>query len=139
MQNPVSSILNVKRKVNTKVNELQRQFPDAKEEYLMTKESIKSLGVTAQTTYLYIQGHHLFDTVVSPILSKVCNLLRQERQNEIYRASAHRTQKRNEMSCYENSLQDIKAMLKKNNGYMVSEQFRQLQDDVRNYLDQSLT
>ena len=105
----------------------------------MTKESIKSLGVTAQTTYLYIQGHHLFDTVVSPILSKVCNLLRQERQNEIYRASAHRTQKRNEMSCYENSLQDIKAMLKKNNGYMVSEQFRQLQDDVRNYLDQSLT
>jgi hypothetical protein len=135
VQNPESSILNVKRKVHTKVNELQRQFPDAKEEYLKTKEDIKALGVTAQTTYLYIQGHHLFDTVVSPILSKVCNLLRQERQNEIYRASAHKTQKRNEMTCYENSLQDIKVMLKKNNGYMVSEQFRRLQDDVRNYLD----
>ena len=26
-------------------------------------------------------------------------------------------------------------MLKKNNGYMVSEQFRRLQDDVRRYLD----
>jgi hypothetical protein len=135
VQNPEPSIVNVKRKVNTKINELQRQFPDAKEEYMATKEDIKALGVTAQTTYLYIQGHHLFDTVVSPIMSKVCNLLRQERQNEIYYAMAHKTQKRNEMTCYENSLQDIKAMLKKNNGYMTSEPFRRLQEDVREYLD----
>ena len=135
VQNPEPSIANVKRKVRTKINDLQRQFPDAKDEYLATKEDIKALGVTAQTTYLYIQGHHLFDTVVSPMLSKVCNLLRQERQNEIYHASAHKTQKRNEMSCYENSLQDIKVMLKKNTGYMTSEPFRRLQDDVQKYLD----
>ena len=137
VQHPEPSIANVRRKVHTKINELQRLFPGAKEEYLKTKEDIKALGVTPQTTYLYIQGHHLFDTVVSPIMSKVCNLLRQERQNEIYHASAHKTQKRNEMSCYENSLQDIKVMLKKNTGYMASEQFRRLQDDVRNYLDQT--
>ena len=132
---PEPSLENVRRKVRTKINDLQREFPDAKEEYLATKADLLRLGVTPQTTYLYIQGHHLFDTVVSPILSKVCNLLRQERQNEIYHASAHKTQKRNEMSCYENSLQDIKVMLKKNSGYMVSEQFRRLQDDVRSYLD----
>ena len=137
VQHPEPSIANVRRKVHTKINELQRLFPGAKEEYLKTKEDIKALGVTPQTTYLYIQGHHLFDTVVSPIMSKVCNLLRQERQNEIYHASAHKTQKRNEMSCYENSLQDIKVMLMKNTGYMASEQFRRLQDDVRNYLDQT--
>jgi hypothetical protein len=134
VQNPQPSITKLKRKVYTKVNELQRIFPDAKEEYLKTKEDIKALGVTAQTTYLYIQGHHLFDTVVSPIMSKVCNLLRQERQNEIYHATAHKTQKRNEMTCYENSLQDIKVMLKKNTGYMMSEPFRRLQEDVRHYL-----
>lgn len=134
VQNPAASINNVKRKVRTKINDLQRQFPDAKDEYLRTKDDIRALGVTPQTTYLYIQGHHLFDTVVSPILSKVCNLLRQERQNEIYHASAHRTQKRNEMSCYENSLQDIKTMLKKNTGYMSCEQFRRLQSDIHNYL-----
>ena len=136
VQNPEPSIANVKRKVRTKIHDLQRQFPDAKEEYLATKENLKTLGVTPQTTYLYIQGHHLFDTVVSPILSKVCNLLRQERQNEIYHASAHKTQKRNEMSCYENSLQDIKVMLKKNTGYMTSEQFQHVQADIRHYLDQ---
>ena len=131
---PDKSLANVRRKVHTKINDLQRLFPDAKDEYLALKEEIKTLGVTPQTTYLYIQGHHLFDTVVAPILSKVCNLLRQERQNEIYHASAHKTQKRNEMSCYENSLQDVKTMLKKNNGYLASEPFHRLQDDVRRYL-----
>ena len=137
VQNPDASLANVRRKVGVKVRELQRLFPDAKEEYLKTKDDIRSLGVTPQTTYLYIQGHHLFDTVVAPILTKVCNLLRQERQNEIYQATAHRTQKRNEMSCYENSLQDVKVMLKKNSGYTRSEQFLRLQDDIRRYLDKS--
>lgn len=134
VQNPATSIARLKHKVRTKINELQRQYPDAKDEYLTTKDDLRVLGVTPQTTYLYIQGHHLFDTVVTPIMSKVCNLLRQERQNEIYYATAHKTQKRNEMSCYENSLQDIKVMLKKNTGYTTSEQFRRLQDDIRKYL-----
>ena len=134
VQQPGISLQNVRRKVNTKVRDLQRQFPHAKDEYLAVKEDVKRLGVTPQTTYLYVQGHHLFDTVVAPILSKVCNLLRQERQNEIYHASAHKTQKRNEMSCYEKSLQDVKAMLKKNNGYTQAEPFLRLQDDIRRYL-----
>lgn len=130
-----ASLVNVRRKVGVKVRELQREYPQAKEEYQRVKDDLKTLGVTPQTTYLYIQGHHLFDTVVAPILSKVCNLLRQERQAEIYHATAHRTQKRNEMSCYENSLQDVKAMLKKNTGYTKSEPFIRLQNDLRRFLD----
>ena len=63
VHNPAASIANVKRKVRTKINELQRQFPDAKDEYLATKDDLRALGVMPQTTYLYIQGHHLFDTV----------------------------------------------------------------------------
>ena len=137
VQQPEVSLANIRRKVGVKVRELQRQYPGAKDEYLRTKDAVRALGVTPQTTYLYIQGHHLFDTVTAPILSKVCNLLRQERQQEISLAKAHKTQKRNEMSCYENSLQDVKVMLKKNTGYMQSEPFRRLQDDVRRFLASS--
>jgi hypothetical protein len=72
---------------------------------------------------------------VAPILTRVCNQLRQERQNEIYRSDAHNTQKRNEMSCYENSQQDIKAMLKKNTGYQFCDRFVQIQEDLRRFLD----
>ena len=106
--NPQPSIDHLRKKVNTKIHHLQQEFPEAKEEYLKTKESIKALGVTPQTTYLYIQGHHLFDNVVIPILNKVCNRLRQERQDEITRTARHHTQRRNEMSCYEHSLLDIR-------------------------------
>ncbi|MCR4603770.1 MAG: DUF4435 domain-containing protein [Prevotella sp.] len=135
LQHPETSLTNLRRKVQTKVRELQRQFPNNKESYLKVKDEIRQLGVTPQTAYLYMQGHHLFDDVTVPILNKVCNLLRQERQTEIYRAQAHRTQKRNEMSCYENSMQDIKTMLKKNTGYQQSPRFQQLQDDISRFLD----
>ena len=136
---PEPSIANIRRKVGSRIKDLQRLFPDAKDEYLKTKDDLKALGVTPPTTYLYIQGHHLFDTVVAPMLTKVCNLLRQERQNEIYHAKAHRTQKQNEMTCYENSLQDVKTMLKKNTGYIHSDVFLRVQEDILHYLGQSST
>ena len=135
VQHPEDSIQNLRRKVFKKVQDLQREFPGNKEAYLALKEELQLLGVTPQTTYLYMQGHHVFDTVVAPILTKVCNLLRQERQTEIYRAKAEHTQKRNEMSCYENSTQDIKVMLKKNTGHLQCEQFLRLQEDVRHFLE----
>ncbi len=131
---PQRSIDHLRKKVSVKIRQLQADFPDNKEEYLKTKERIKSLGVTPETTYLYIQGHHLFDTVVVPILNKVCNRLRQEREDEIARTARHHTQRRNEMSCYEHSLQDITQMLKKNTGYMHSELFLRIQQDIDSYL-----
>ena len=136
---PQHSIDHLRRKVGTKIRQLQAEFPDNKEPYLKLKEQIKALGVTPQTTYLYIQGHHLFDNVVVPILSKVCNRLRQERQEEIQRTARHYTQRRNEMSCYEHSLQDIRQSLKKNTGYQLSEQFRRIQQDLEDYLNDSTT
>jgi len=135
VQAPQASIDHLRRKVGTKVRQLQAEYPDNKEEFLRTKESVKSLGVTPQTTYLYIQGHHLFDAVVVPIVSKVCNRLRQERQDEIQRTARHHTQRRNEMSCYEHSLQDIRQTLKKNYGYQLAPQFQRIQQDINDFLD----
>ena len=135
LANPMASIEHLRGKVGRKVRQLQAEFPGAKESYLRLKSEIKQLGVTPQTTYLYIQGHHLFDAVVAPIVSKVCNRLRQERENEIYHTAQHSTQRKNEMSCYENSLQDIRQMMKKNMGYVLCPQFLQLQEEIGRYLD----
>lgn len=133
---PQLSINHLRHKVGTKIRQLQAEYPDNKEEYLKTKESVRALGVTPQTTYLYIQGHHLFDTVVVPLLNKVCNRLRQERQEEIARTARHNTQKNNEMSCYEHSVQDIRQTLKKNMGYLFSEPFFRIQEKLQTYLNQ---
>ena len=132
--NPQCSIDHLRHKVATKVRQLQVLYPDNKEQYLKVKDDIKALGVTPQTTYLYVQGHSLFDNVIVPIMSKVCNRLRMERQEEITRTARHHTQRRNEMSCYEHSLQDIRQMLKKNMGYMQCSEFQRIQLDVERFL-----
>lgn len=135
MYAPQASIDNLHRKVGRKVKHFQNNFPNAKQSYIQLREELLRLGVTPQTTYLYIQGHYIFDAVVVPIMSKVCNQLRMERENEIYRTSVHKTQMHNEMSCYENSIEDIRSMLKKNMGYVNSPEFVKLQSDVEQYLE----
>jgi len=131
---PQDCLDHLRHKVQRKVMTMQKRHPKAKASYLRLKAELRELGVTPETTYLFIQGHHLFDVIVTPLVNKVCNRLRMERENEICRTAAHDTQRRNEISCYENSLMDIKAMLKKNMGYMSSPLFLKLQDDVANYL-----
>ena len=134
IQHPEECIAHLRGKCMRKVKWLQQKFPGRKQKYLDTRDDIIRLGVTPSTTSLYIQGHHLFDAVVAPIMSKVCNRLRTERENEISRTAVHRTQMHNELSCYENSLADTKQMLKKNMGYMQSPQFLQLQETIENKL-----
>lgn len=139
VNNPQASIDNLRRKVRNKVSALQRQHPDAKESYLQLKQELIQMGVTPETTYLYIQGHHLFDKVVMPIMGRVCNRLMQEREQEIRRQAVHDTQRRNELACYSNSIQDISQMLKKNMGYMESPPFRCIQQDVERLLQRENT
>jgi hypothetical protein len=112
--------------VRVKVNELQRKYPNMKEEYLATKQSILDLGVTPDTTYLYIQGHHLFDSVVVPTMQAVCDELRRQRESEIRRKAKHVVQMQNELSAYMRSVSDISDMLKKNLGYTKSEPYQRV-------------
>lgn len=134
MHYPENAILNIRNKTMKKVKQLQHTYPELNDKYDKMDEELKHLGVTPDTTYLYIQGHHIFDNVVSPILSYVCEYLRRERENEIYKNAVHNTQMHNELSCYEHSLEDITAMLKKNSGYISSQPFMKLKQDVSHYL-----
>jgi len=128
-------IQHVRHKVDTRVRQLQQKNPGAKESYLAVKEDIKRLGVTAETTYMYVQGHHLFDKVVVPMLKKVCTLLIREREVEITRQSVHGAQRRNELSCYTKSLEDIPSMLRKNVSYVHSQPFKRILADVEQLLN----
>lgn len=135
IQTPQIALDHLRQKVSRKIGMLQKKYPDTKESYLQTKAAIKELGVTPQTTYLYIQGHHLFDVIIVPMLTKVCSQLRQERETEIYHTSVHRTQMRNELSCYENSITDVRSMLRRNVGYTNCPEFIRLQEEVKDFLE----
>lgn len=135
--NPQTSLDAFRQKTQRKVRFLQAHYPNAKASYLAIKHQLKELGVTPQNAYLYIQGHHLFDNVVMPIMTKACNYLRAEREHEINRTSIHDTQRRNELSCYEHSLEDIRSMMKRNMEYMNAPEFVRLQRDIETYLNNS--
>lgn len=135
LQSPYQGITNVKNKVGRFIRHLHEKYPDNKEAYLALKDELKVLGVTPETTYLYIQGHHLFDNVVAPMVSRVCETLRREREMEINTKAKHGTQRQNELSCYTHSVNAVAPMLKKNTGYFRAAPYQRLKHDIARYLE----
>lgn len=135
VDNPDECLHSLKAKVERKTAWLRGHNPGAKQSFLALKDELRGLGVLPENTYLYIQGHFLFDKIVVPVVGKVCDRLIHEREQEIKRQSMHSTQMRNELSCYSHSVQDIAQMLKKNIGYTASEQFSCMRKDVERYLE----
>ena len=136
IQDPRWAIDYLGKKVRAKIFQLERRFPKQKQELASMGHYLNNLGIHERNTYLYIQGHHLFDLVVSPIVQTVCDALRNERENEIRDRAIHSEQARTEMACYENSLGRVKMMMKKNTFYQFSPEFQKIQADVENFLEE---
>ena len=135
IQDPKWAIDYLGKKVRAKLFQLERRFKKLKDELDEMALYLNNLGVNESNTYLYIQGHHLFDLVVSPIVQSVCDALRNDRENEIRDRALHSEQARTEMACYENSLGKVKMMMKKNTFYQFSPEFQKIQADVEKYLE----
>ncbi len=134
IHNPDAVIAKVKYKVFRKVKSLQDKNPDAKDSYLALKRELLDMGITPDMTYLYIQGHHLFDNVVVPLLKQVCNKLRQERENEINRNAVHNIQRHNELTSYTRSIEEVTPLLRRNTGYEDCPPYQWLHNDLQHFL-----
>ncbi len=125
------TIKRVSEKVYKKLRQIEAvASTKAKEAYKNLLVELPQLGVDPKETYLYIQGHSLFNDMVVPMLNKVCEKLVEEREEEIRYQSKHRTQEENEISCYEHSLEEISSMLKKNTLYLRSSQVQRIIADL---------
>ena len=135
IQNPKWAIEYLSKKVRAKMFQLERRFPKLKDALPETERMLRDLGINDNNTYLYIQGHHLFDLVVSPVVQTVCDILRNEQENDIRDRAVHSEQARTEIACYENSLGKVKMMMKKNTYYQFSPEFLKILADVERYLE----
>lgn len=135
IQNPKWAIEYLSKKVRAKMFQLERRFPKLKDALPETERMLRDLGINDYNTYLYIQGHHLFDLVVSPVVQTVCDILRNEQENDIRDRAVHSEQARTEIACYENSLGKVKMMMKKNTYYKFSPEFQKILADVERYLE----
>lgn len=101
-------------RVERTLKRLGHTYPGERKAVERLKEDLKALGVEPDTTYLYIQGHHLMENVVQPLLTPLCARLRAQREEEIRRLAPTREQLRNELSAYHNALTPLTEALKKN-------------------------
>ena len=86
--------------LETRVNAAYANLPAISQNELDTiKIDLLSLGITPQNTYLFIQGHTLYDNVVKPMLNTVANHLKDKKLSEFAtkaKDNEHAQQKRNE-------------------------------------------
>ena len=126
---PEESLVALRRRVNQKIAWLQRKHPEGKTGshcYAALRSELLQMGLTPETTYLYIQGHTLFENVVLPLLSPICTMLRKEREREIRQLACHSTQRQNELSSYQHSQMPIEQVLKRNTNFKKAPPFAKL-------------
>lgn len=135
VRRPERTLAPLQRAVSAKLAQLRKRFPQHIAPVENLGPELEKLGLTPDTTYLYIQGHHLMDNVVMKLLIPVCTVLRREREQEIKRLAAHNVQFRNELTSYENSQTNPALMLKKNSGYKNLYLYQWLKEDIGDFLE----
>ena len=135
IRDPKWAIEYLSKKVRAKIFQLEHHFPKLKTVLADEAQKLAQLGINEHNTYLYVQGHHLFDQIIYPIVQSVCDVLRNERECEIKDKSIHLEQAKTELACYENSLGRVKMMMKKNTYYQFSPEFQKIQRDVEKFLN----
>lgn len=134
---PEHTLEALKRRVNQKIAWLQRRHPEAKSgshSYAAVRSDLLSLGLTPDTTYLYIQGHTLLENVVLPLLTPICTMLRKEREREIKQLACHATQRQNELSSYQHSQMPIELVLRRNTYFKSAQPYQQIRENIQHIL-----
>ena len=131
LANPERTLDLLRQRCNRKMAALQKQFPQGRETYKPLQEQLAALGVTPETTYLYMRGHDLFDHVVGPILDCVCTRLRRDREREISTYAVHARQKQNELAAYQHSCAPWVEMLRKHEAFHRAALYKRIMEDAR--------
>lgn len=108
----------------------EQRFPKYVRLVEALKKKMRRLGLTPQTSYLYMQGHHIMDNVVMKVLTPVCNALRREQEDLIKRKSVHTQQLNNELTGYENSSLPVETVLRKLHDFSGVFMYQWILDDL---------
>ncbi len=134
INHPERALEVMERKVRHKVQELEHKHSAALGEIERMKIEFKSLGVTPENTYMFIQGHHIMDNVVMKLLIPVCNKLRNEREQEIMHLAQHNMQMNNELTSYQRRQLDVDIILRKHTAYKLSPLYDRMKNDIEKFL-----
>ena len=137
-QNGAGTIAWLERNISRRIASLEAENPDMASEIPAFAERIEKKGVIPEFTYLFMHGHTLMDNVVLPVLSGVCEKLRQISLSKIICSSKEGVALKNEMSNYTNSLRSIRDVLLDNENYTSSPLYKRLKGDIQRYIDSTI-
>ncbi len=132
--NGTNTISWVARNVKRKVASLAEAHPEMESQMADFEARITKMGITPETTYLYMHGHTLMDSVVMVLLNVVCEKLRQLSTARIIHSSKKGTAFKNEMSNYTNSMRSIRDVLLDNENYTKCPLYKLLHKDLERYI-----
>ena len=137
-ENGANTIAWLQRNVERRVASLEEENPEMAAEISTFAERIRKKGVEPELTYLFMHGHTLMDNVVLPVLSGVCEKLRQLSLSKIICSSKEGVALKNEMSNYTNTLRSIRDVLLDNENYTSSPLYKSLKVDIQRYIDSTI-
>ena len=137
-QNGANTIAWLQRNIARRVESLEADHPDMASAIPAFAERIARKGVEPELTYHFMHGHTLMDNVVLPVLSGVCEKLRQMSLSKIICSSKEGIALKNEMSNYTNSLRSIRDVLLDNDNYTDSSLYQRLKADIQRYLERTI-
>lgn len=125
----------LQRNVERRRQALEHDNPEMCEHVEMLGSRLKSRGVERDNCYLFMHGHTLMDNVTMPLLSAVCDKLRQLSVAKIHGSKVEGVALKNELQNYTNTLRSIRDVLLDNENYTSCPLYKCLRDDIQTYLD----
>ena len=136
--NGESTLAWLQRNVERRLRSLEENNPEERLQMEAYAERLRSLGVERDNCYLFMHGHTLMDNVVMPLLSAVCDKLRQLSVAKIHQSKVEGVAKKNELQNYTNTLRSIRDVLLDNENYTSCPLYKRLRDDIQSYLDRMI-
>jgi len=125
----------LERQVFKKYSNLTSKYSSWAGAVQILERELRSKGVVDSETHLYMQGHTLMDAVVKVVLANVCEELRKLSVARIMASSRQGLSLHNELSYYNNSLQDSNILLEDNMLYQSCPQYLKLKADIEMVLN----
>lgn len=124
------SIDSLKKQIQEKIAEVETLPTELLDNY---EAKLKELGVTPQNTYLFIQGHTLYDNVVCMFLKPIESFLKREQFDMINRQQRDSAEADNRRNQYKKSIVDIEFVLRNNTDYYDCFLMDKIITDIQNY------
>ena len=125
----------LQRNVERRRLALERDNPTMCEAVEALGAQLNKRGVERNNCYLFMHGHTLMDNVTMPLLSAVCDKLRQLSVAKINGSKVEGVALKNELQNYTNTLRSIRDVLLDNENYTSCPLYKRLRDDIQEYLD----